>query len=251
MSRIWLVFATVVVTLATLLLVYLLEVPLQVVLTVGFGALCLMWLVVLLTVPWNVYFGAWSLIHDIRLSRERGIEVPAERETEARRIARRMLVAAIAAHLVSAGVIAVITVFSGAEVGYYFVGFYLLSTFLRPAGAYFRHLRKRIAELGRETTHPRDDVLTLKERVAALEAGLKRHDEAREEADLAAAERAERTAAALEELRRESLDRDRALEAELDAVGRRFEDAISTLTDNQELIAGVKAFLRLVREQRA
>jgi hypothetical protein len=43
--------------------------------------------------------------------------------------------------------------------------------------------------------------------------------------------------------------RDHELDRRLDAVGRQFEDTISRLTDNQEVIAGIKAFLRLLRTE--
>ena len=33
----------------------------------------------------------------------------------------------------------------------------------------------------------------------------------------------------------------------LDAVARKFEETIDRLTDNQEIIAGIKAFLRLIQ----
>lgn len=34
-------------------------------------------------------------------------------------------------------------------------------------------------------------------------------------------------------------------------MGRTFEDSLSRLADNQELLAGIKAFLRLVRAETA
>jgi hypothetical protein len=46
--------------------------------------------------------------------------------------------------------------------GYYVAGLYLLSTLVRPATAYFAHLRARITTLTREATHPRADVVELK-----------------------------------------------------------------------------------------
>jgi hypothetical protein len=45
---------------------------------------------------------------------------------------------------------------------YYAAGFYLLSTAIRSAIAYFGHLRRRIRALSREAVFPRDDVASLK-----------------------------------------------------------------------------------------
>ncbi|WP_182881520.1 hypothetical protein [Microbispora sp. H10949] len=240
MSRSGIVFLTIISTIAGIVLVYVVDVPLPVVVSLGFGALCLIWLIVLLTLPWNVYFQAHALIHEIRVSRERGMTIPPEREAEARRIAVRMRRAAVAAHLVSAALLALITYFSGEMVGYYFAVFYLLATFLRPAGAWFAHLRGRMTTMLEEVRYPREDAVALAERVTALEA---RATELAERLDALVPE----TRAGLHAATARADDLDRRL----DAVGRKFEDSLSRLTDNQEVLSGIKAFLRLIRSETA
>ncbi|HWD79204.1 MAG TPA: hypothetical protein VG497_09980 [Kribbella sp.] len=247
MAKIWVLGGALVVTVVAVVLVVISGVSLQQILTLLLGVACLLWLVLLLTVPWNLSFQAHALIHEIRTSRERGIDVPAEREPEARRIASRMRWFAIGAHLVSAGIVALITYLSGGAIGYYLAGLYLISTFFRPAGAYFAYLRERMTTMLREVKHPRDDLIetlrrleTLKAEVDALKDGSTEH--ARR---LARLDNAQATAAALADTR------DRALHAKVDAHARQFEHSLSRLTDNQEVIAGLKAFLRLVRESPA
>lgn len=246
-SRSGIVLLAIVSTIAGIILVYVVDVPLPVVVSLGFGALCLLWLTVLLTVPWNLYFQARSLIHEIRVSRERGVEVSPERETEALRIAVRMRRAAVAAHLLSAALLAVVTYFSGETVGYYFAVFYLVATFFRPAGAWFSHLRGRMATMLEEVRFPREDVVTLAGRVEALERRA-------EESEARAAELAERLDALTSETRagfRAATVRADDLDRRLDAMGRTFEDSLSRLTDNQEVLSGIKAFLRLIRSETA
>ena len=119
----------------------------------------------LVALPWNLYFAARRVVAETSLSRERGIAVPPGHDAEATRIARRMLWFALGAHVGTAAVAAVIAGISGAAVGYYFSGFFLLSTAIRPAAAYLAHVRERIGALARESTHPRDDVASLKRRV--------------------------------------------------------------------------------------
>ncbi|GAA3015405.1 hypothetical protein [Streptosporangium longisporum] len=220
---------------AAWLLVYA-DVPLSTFLSLGLGAISLIWLVVLLTLPWNLYFGARQVVHEIGVSRERGIEVPAGHEAEALEIARRMLRFAVGGHLVSALILAVITYFSGASVGYYFAGFYLLSTFFRPAGAYLSHLRERVGTLMSEARHPREDVVSLVARVDVLTAEVAALNET--------TERLHRDA---ESLRAALRDGDEALDRRITGLARRFEDTVDGLTDNHEVITGLKAFLRLVR----
>ncbi|MFC6882428.1 hypothetical protein [Actinomadura yumaensis] len=219
------------------------DVPLSTLLSLGAGALCLIWLVVLLTVPWNVYFQARGLLQEIHDSRDRGLTVTEEREAEACRIAGRSRTAAVGAHLLSAALIAVIAYFSGAVVGYYFVAFYLVSTFFRPVHAWFVHLRRRLGTLLQEVRHPRDDVLALLERVTFLEAqaeNLRSTTEQLHEADLRLDHR-------LEIIDTTTSNRSDELNGKINALGRRFEDTVARLTDNQEVITGIKAFLRLLK----
>ncbi|MGW2161484.1 hypothetical protein [Nonomuraea sp. NPDC001699] len=232
----WLLLISLLVTAVTAWLVLHAGVPLSTLLSLGLGAVCLFWLVVLLTFPWNLSFAARQVVHDIAVSRESGIEVPAHREEEARTIARRMLVLAVAGHVVSAVVVAVVTFFSGRQVGYYFAGFYLLATAFRPAGAYVAHLRERVRTLGGEIRYPRLDVIALRGQVETLTAASERLAGQVEElgGELAAAR------AGLEQA-------DHDLARRITLMARRFEETVDGLNDNQEIITGLRAFLRLVR----
>ncbi|GAA1021232.1 hypothetical protein Aple_059610 [Acrocarpospora pleiomorpha] len=207
------------------------------------GAISLIWLLVLLTVPWNLYFSARSVIHEAHLSRERGIEVPQARENEAREIARRMFRFAIAGHIVSAAVIAVITFFSGAQVGYYFAGFYLLATAFRPAGSYLSHLRDRVTSLMEELHYPRQDVATLRTQVTDLTEARTKLDESVRDLD----EKINQLRAELAALQVATETGDHDLNRRITQMTRRFDETVDGLSDNQELITGLKAFLRLVR----
>ncbi|MFI7418766.1 hypothetical protein [Nonomuraea sp. NPDC049684] len=232
----WLLPASLIVTAVTAWLVLYADVPLSILLSLGLGAICLVWLVVLLTLPWNLSFAARQVVRDIAVSRETGIDVPARGEEEARTIARRMLVLAVAGHVVSAVVVAVVTFFSGRQIGYYFAGFYLLATAFRPAGAYVGHLRERVRTLGREVRYPRPDVIALRDQVEALSAAAERLTRQAEEfgGELAAAK------AGLERA-------DHDLERRITLMARRFEETVDGLNDNQEIITGLRAFLRLLR----
>jgi hypothetical protein len=240
-------------------------VPLATAASIGVGGVALAWLIVLVTVPWNLYFSARRVVAEISVSRERGITVPPGHDAEAGRIARRMLWFALGAQLGTAAVAAVIAFISGAKVGYYFSGFFLLSTAIRPAAAYLGHVRERISALARESTHPRDDVASLKRRVD-LVAGSVRDlqgelrgvaDELnRAESSLAGditharqlltadlsriqdAQAADRTAAR---------SRDDDLGRRIDEMVRRIEATLDGISDHQELITGIRALVRMIK----
>jgi hypothetical protein len=240
-------------------------VPLATAASIGVGGVALAWLIVLVTVPWNLYFSARRVVAEISVSRERGITVPPGHDAEAGRIARRMLWFALGAQLGTAAAAAVSAFISGAKVGYYFSGFFLLSTAIRPAAAYLAHVRERIGALARESTHPRDDVASLKRRVD-LVAGSVRDlqgelrgvaDELnRAESSLAGditharqlltadlsrvqdAQAADRTA---------TRSRDDDLGRRIDEMVRRIEATLDGISDHQELITGIRALVRMIK----
>jgi hypothetical protein len=245
------------------------KVPGRTLLDVGLGVASLYWLWAITTVPWNLYFRARMVRHEIDASRTRGIEVGADHEAEVRRLERWLLRLAFGGHVVSSVVVAAVTYFSGHVLGYYFAAFYLLSCAIRPAAAYLGYVRVRIAGLLRETTHPRDDVVALTARFATLSGSVK----ALSGALVSAQERASREVGGVrDELRgasarlredvrlaRDSAERDRdaarerisAVERRVAAVVQHFDSAVGGLSDQAELLNGLRAFLRLVRSETA
>ncbi|MFE6826360.1 hypothetical protein [Streptomyces sp. NPDC057690] len=228
---------------AALVLVYVAGAPTAVVLAVGAGVLSLLWLMLLLTLPWNLYFRAHAVLAEIAVSREKGIEVSQARDAEAARIARTMLRTAIAGHVLTVAVVLCVTWATGEFTGYWFAAFFLLSTFFRPAGAYFGQLRRRLGTLLKDVTYPRDDVVEVRARVDRAEAGTRALEEKAEEQYKALAE-LRRT---VDALAMSTYERAEEVDRGIAALGREFESTVNRLTDNQDIIAGVKAFLRLLR----
>jgi hypothetical protein len=250
-------------------LTHLVRVPLTSLLSFGAVVIGLGWLVALVTLPWNLYFAAHRASASIQVSRERGIAVRPADATEAARLARRMLWFALGAHLLTAVAAAAVALFTGSHVGYYVAGFFLLATAFRPAAAYFWHVRARIGALTRESTHPRDDVAALLARVDGLKdavddlwTGLRqahddlRHAEATLTGDIAHARQLLTT-----DLTRlqdaQAADRGAARSADeelahrIDSMVRRIEVTLDGLTDHQELLAGLRALVRMVRSDQA
>jgi hypothetical protein len=241
------------------------SVPLTTLLAAGAVVIGLSWLIVLVTVPWNLYFAARRAVAAMAVSRERGISVRPDDDAEAGQISRRMLRFALAAHLGTAMAAAVIAYASGDRVGYYVAGFFLLSTAFRPAAAYFWHVRERIGVLNRESTHPRDDIATLRQKVDTIDelrrdlldadVDLRRTESAlRDEiartrqlmttdlTRLEDAQAADRTAAR---------SRDEELGRRIGDMVRRIETTLDGLSDHQELLTGLRALVRMVRSDQA
>lgn len=226
-----------------LVVAYLAGAPADVVFGAGAGVLSLLWLLLLLTVPWNLYFRAHAVLAEIAVSREKGLEISRARDAEATRIARAMLRTAVAGHVVTSTVVLTVTWVTGAFTGYWFAAFFLLSTFFRPAGAWFGQLRRRLGTLLKDVTYPRDDVVELNARLDRAETGTRVLEEKAEEQYRSLAE-LRRT---VDALAMSAYERAEDADRRIAALGREFESTVNRLTDNQEIIAGVKAFLRMVR----
>lgn len=194
------------------------------------GAFCFLWLLLILKVPWDLFFQAQQVRFELSRAQERGIAVPAGRGEYLRGLQRKLGWLAIGAHLVSAAVVALATFFSQGQIGTYFAGFYLVSTAFRPLAAGYVILTRKLRGIEEETFFPREDAVALRLRVETLE---EREKQAAEELRQEAQARAEET---------------RELRQNVHALTREFETTLSRLTDNQEVIKGVQAFVRLIHQ---
>ncbi len=228
-----------------LVVAYAVGAPPELVLGVGGAVLGLLWLLLLLTAPWNLYFRAHSVLAEIAISREKGLTVSEERDVEARRIARMMLRVAVAGHVATAVVVLGAGLLADRAFGYWAAGFFLLSTAFRPAGAYFNQLRARLGVLLRDVRFPRDDVAELRTRVDRAVSGTKVLEEKAEEQYRALAQLRFTLDTVSHSAYRRADEADRRF-AEL---ARQFEEKVNRLSDNEEIIVGLKAFLRLLRAQ--
>ncbi|WP_030441914.1 hypothetical protein [Actinoplanes subtropicus] len=215
-------------------------VPLPALLAVGGGVAALMWTVVLVTVPWNLYFEARQVLRQIETSRERGIGVPESRDREARLIARRTRWLALGGHVGTAAATAVFAWVSGHLVGYWLAAFYLISTAVRPAAAFLKHLRQRLWALRVESTFPPDDVEALRTRVGSMEHELGALRTGVDQGRAAVAEELGRLRV------QAAAERDR-----IEQMARRIESALDGMSDHQELLTGIRALVRMIRTEPA
>ena len=215
------------------------HVELALVATLGMGVVCLAWLLAVLVLPWNLYFRSRHLLAEMVRSERRGIPVDAEARAESVQLERRMLRISVGLHLISAALLAGGSFLAGQRLGYAFAGLFLLSTLFRPAAEYYQYLQAKLSGYLSEVKYPREDVVRLVQEVKNLEQARGEHEQALRER--------EKEHLRLEEaLRAGDLENQRKLEQ----VARKFEETIDRLTDNQEIISGIKAFLRLVQAPR-
>jgi len=133
------------------------------------GTLCLVWLLFVLKVPWDLYFQAQSVHFEIRRSHERGVPVITGREEYIVVLKRRLGWLAVGSHLASAFLIALVTRYTGGQVGYLFALFYLVATAFRPAAAGYAYLSQKLRSIATEVRYPREDILEVRDRLKTQE----------------------------------------------------------------------------------
>jgi hypothetical protein len=236
------------------------RVPTATLLTVAVVVVALSWLVVLVTVPWNLYFAARRAALQMAVSRDRGITVRPDYDDEARRISHRMLRFALGGHVGTAIAATVIAYTSGNKTGYYVAGIFLLATTFRPASAYLVHVRERIKVFTRESMQPRDDVITLRERMDEVSALARQSADELYRTQAKLADTIEHTRSLLsadlgrlrdtqEAHRAQAQARHDDLKRQIDQMVRRIEATLDGISDHQELLTGLRALVRMVRSE--
>ncbi|MDX2244234.1 MAG: hypothetical protein NW224_26475 [Leptolyngbyaceae cyanobacterium bins.302] len=133
------------------------------------GAASFWWLIVIVTVPWNIHFEAKSVLADAAESQRQGIEIDSQQVQYAATIAQRSLWVAIALHLLSAIGLYGLAIAGISAIGYVSSGAALLLTVLRPAIELYRYLATRLGSIRRTFRYPREDVMELRDRLMQLE----------------------------------------------------------------------------------
>ncbi|MEH2067821.1 MAG: hypothetical protein V7K47_06590 [Nostoc sp.] len=133
------------------------------------GGASFWWLLVIVTVPWNVHFQAKEVLAEAAQSSEKGIPVDEKQVKYVTVLAKRSLWVAIALHLFSAVGLYTLAATGISTVGYVSSGAALLLTILRPAIRAYEYLYARLAMIRQEWKYPREDIVELRDRFANLE----------------------------------------------------------------------------------
>lgn len=137
------------------------------------GGATFWWLLVIVTVPWNIHFQAREVLAEAEQSAEKDIPVDSKKITYVQRLAFRSLLIAITLHLLSAGGLYLLALTGISVVGYVGSGAALLLTLLRPAVRAYEFIATRLAMIQQQVKYPREDVIELRQRVTQTETDVK------------------------------------------------------------------------------
>lgn len=132
------------------------------------------WLLVIITIPWNIYFDARETLTEARISQKKALKIDLKQLNYVHQVARWSIIGAIALHIISAVVLYLLAATGISNVGYVSSGLTLLLTILRPAIRGYQYLNARLLTIKREVKYPREDAIELRNRVKTLETGIKK-----------------------------------------------------------------------------
>ncbi len=141
------------------------------------GGASFWWLLVIVTVPWNIHFQAKQVIADGEQSQEKGIAVDEKQIQYVKVLAKRSFILAISLHLLSAIGLYILAVTGISAVGYISSCAALLLTGLRPAISAYEYLSARLSTISQEWKYPREDITELRSRFDILEESVNRLSE--------------------------------------------------------------------------
>lgn len=234
--------------LATVSAVYFGNLTVAAALDIGMLLACLTWLFFLVKIPWDLYFAARKARMDGQESQRLGIEGVQAQTRQLSRMETYLLLGALGGHITTAAAVYGLAILRPELVRPDFSVLFVASAAFRPAWEGYGYLRQRLQELSTQVRYPREDVLTLKDRLTslqernvALEAEMRRV-QSEHEAYLA---RLESVQGQMQSHQISELAR---LERRTVQLSHRFEEVVSSLSADQDLLAGVRAFARLLRE---
>ncbi|MFY8000684.1 MAG: hypothetical protein ACOVSW_18975 [Candidatus Kapaibacteriota bacterium] len=138
------------------------------------GLLTLIWLITVVTVPWNIYFQARAIIAEADESKKRSIVIDDEKIAYTKRWADRALIFAVVLHLSTAAGMYCLALAGISFIGYFGAISALILTFVRPILRAYAYVRKRLAAIREEIIYPREDIITLKNRLEEVIASVER-----------------------------------------------------------------------------
>lgn len=168
---------TVVLTLLVLLtfgILHWLQVPTGNFVDWAIGAASFWWLILIVTVPWNIHFGAKAILAQAAESKHKEITIDERQLRYVEKLERRSLWVAIALHILSAIGLYALAATGISSIGYVSAGAALSFTIVRPAIAFYQFLARRLRHIGREFTYPREDIVELRTRVIHIENTIER-----------------------------------------------------------------------------
>lgn len=215
-----------------------------IVLILSFG-----WLLLIVTVPWNLHFTADAALREADAARGAGRALDDAELDYARRLRRNSLRVAIGLHLVTAVLLLALALAKVSPLGYVGAGAALALTLMRPGLKAYEHMRERLRALRRELVLPREDGVELGRQLRSLQAdveSLGRRVHPGEAGSLA--DQLVQLEQRLDGLARQLRDQDQAQRLAVEQVQRDAESSIARVLGDAAIVGHVRELVRFFKQ---
>ncbi len=217
-------------------------------LDIGMLLACLTWLFFLVKIPWDLYFAARRARVDGQESLSLGIEGVQSQTQQLAKMERFLLMGALGGHALTAGGIYGLAYLHPELVKPGFTWLFVASAALRPAWEGYSYLRQRVSELASHVRYPREDITTLKHRFSEQVSAHKNLERQFKEFVDSGELRFHQWDSLLQQVQSRQISEHTRLEKRTIQLSQRFEEAVEKMSSDQDLLAGVRAFARMIRE---
>lgn len=210
------------------------------------------WLLIIVTIPWNIYFEAVEVHAEAEISRKKQIPIDFEQVQYAQKIARWSFIVAIGLHLLSAIGFYELAATEISTLGYIGSGAALLLTLLRPVIRGYHYLASRLAAIRQQLQYPREDVVELRLQLETLLAKVKYIEEQLDpEASYSWTTTFNRhwqeTRKELDQLAITQTELSRQNQAEHQHLSKKAEEAIAQLSEDGQFLNHVREIIRFFK----
>ncbi|GAB4211311.1 MAG: hypothetical protein OHK0012_03530 [Synechococcales cyanobacterium] len=214
---------------------------------------CFWWLLVIVTIPWNIYFVSQGLLRETERSVHNGIPVEVATRRYVERLHRWSLRVALGLHGMTALAFYGLAAYQVTSLGYLTSLAALLLTGVRPALRAYEYLADRLQQIGQEILVPREDAVVLAAQVRRLDGQITQCLQALDptiEGSWAAKNQADQTYLRQELARLQArLEQEQASNAlDHDRLAREAHQAIAQLTVDSQFLSHVREIIRFFKE---
>ncbi len=217
------------------------------------GVAIFWWLMIIVTLPWNMHFAAKEVLAQAKQSKDKAIKVNVDDVAYAEKLSKRFFRVAIVLHLISAVALALLAYFNITSLGYISAVAALLLTILRPSMRMYEYVAARLSLITHEIKHPREDVAELRAKVDEWESRLQSLEyQLNTSQKDSFAYQQERTNASLEKdmkQLRSTLENLRAKnDSDHDQLGRKAESVIAKLSEDAQFLNQVRDIIKFFKQ---
>ncbi|TAH22193.1 MAG: hypothetical protein EAZ08_01680 [Cytophagales bacterium] len=211
------------------------------------------WLMIIVTLPWNMHFAAKEVLVQAKQSQDKNINVNPDDIAFAQKLSTRFLRVAIASHLLSALVLVLLSYFGITDLGYITAAAALLLTVLRPAIRMHEYVAERLNLITQEMKYPREDIAELRAKFYEWESRLNNAEYQlnSSERDSYAATQARISSSLEKEIQelKSKLEKLRVKnESEHDQLERKSENVIAKLSEDAQFLNQVREIIKFFKQ---